>query len=45
MQKGFTRNFPPLKVLTEEQVEAIHTATLHGTCLCATWSKNEVRRR
>lgn len=28
MQKGFTRNFPPLKVLTEEQVEAIHRATL-----------------
>lgn len=28
MLKGFTRNFPALKILTEEQVEAIHRATL-----------------
>ena len=28
MQKGFTRNFPPLEILTEEQVEAIHRGTL-----------------
>jgi trimethylamine--corrinoid protein Co-methyltransferase len=26
--KGFTRNIPPLNILTEEQVEAIHRATL-----------------
>ena len=29
MLKGFTRNFQPLELLTEEQVEAIHRATLH----------------
>lgn len=28
MLKGFTRNFPPLRILTEEQVEAIHQGTL-----------------
>jgi len=28
MLKGFTRNFPPLKILTEEQVQAIHKAVL-----------------
>lgn len=28
MQKGFTRNFPPLEMLTEEQVEAIHRGVL-----------------
>ena len=28
MLKGFTRNFPPLKLLTEEQVGAIHKAVL-----------------
>jgi len=28
MLRGFTRNFPPLKILTEEQVEAIHRGTL-----------------
>ena len=28
MIKGFTRNFPPLEMLTEEQVEAIHRGTL-----------------
>ena len=27
--KGFTRNFRPLNVLTEEQVEAIHRGTLN----------------
>ncbi|GAI85417.1 unnamed protein product, partial [marine sediment metagenome] len=26
--KGFTRNFRPLEILTEEQVEAIHRGTL-----------------
>jgi len=26
--KGFTRNFKPLEILTEEQVEAIHRGTL-----------------
>jgi trimethylamine--corrinoid protein Co-methyltransferase len=26
--KGFTRNIPPLNILTEEQIEAIHRATL-----------------
>ncbi|MBM3705964.1 MAG: hypothetical protein FJW66_05505 [Actinobacteria bacterium] len=29
MQKGFKRNFEPLKVLTESQVEQIHAATLN----------------
>ena len=28
MQKGFTRKFPPLNVLTEEQVTAMHRAVL-----------------
>jgi len=28
MFKGFTRRFPPLKILTDEQVEAIHRGTL-----------------
>jgi len=28
MLKGFTRNFKPLEILTEEQVEAIHRGTL-----------------
>jgi trimethylamine--corrinoid protein Co-methyltransferase len=28
MRKGFTRNFPPVKILTDSQVEAIHRATL-----------------
>ncbi len=28
MLKGFTRNFPPLEILTAEQVEAIHRGTL-----------------
>jgi trimethylamine--corrinoid protein Co-methyltransferase len=28
MLKGFTRNFKPLEILTQEQVEAIHRATL-----------------
>jgi len=28
MLKGFTRNFKPLEILTEEQVEAIHAGTL-----------------
>ena len=27
-KRGFTRRFPPLKVLTDEQVEAIHRGTL-----------------
>ncbi|MBE9546681.1 MAG: trimethylamine methyltransferase family protein [Proteobacteria bacterium] len=26
--KGYTRNFPPLKILSEEQIEQIHTGTL-----------------
>ncbi len=26
--KGFTRNFKPLEILTEEQVEAIHHGAL-----------------
>ena len=26
--KGFSRNFKPLEILTEEQVEAIHRGTL-----------------
>ena len=28
MKKGFTRNFKPLEILTEEQIEAIHRGTL-----------------
>ncbi|MCL5985672.1 MAG: trimethylamine methyltransferase family protein [Actinobacteria bacterium] len=28
MRRGFTRNIPPVKVLTDSQVEAIHRATL-----------------
>ena len=28
MLKGFTRKFPPLKILTEEQIESIHKAIL-----------------
>lgn len=28
MQKGFKRNFEPIKILTESQVELIHTASL-----------------
>ena len=28
MLKGFTRNFKPLEILTEEQIEAIHRGTL-----------------
>jgi len=28
MLKGFTRNFPTFKILTEEQIEAIHRGTL-----------------
>lgn len=28
MRRGFTRNFPPLEMMTEEQVEAIHKGTL-----------------
>jgi len=28
MAKGFMRRFPPLKILTDEQVEAIHRGTL-----------------
>ena len=28
MLKGFTRNFPPLNILSEEQVTAIHKAVL-----------------
>ena len=27
--KGFKRNFKPLEILTEDQVEVIHKATLH----------------
>ncbi len=26
--KGYTRNFPPLEILTEEQIEEIHSGTL-----------------
>ncbi len=29
MQRGFKRNFEPIKVLTDSQVEQIHTATLN----------------
>ncbi len=29
MQKGFKRNFEPIKILTDSQVEQIHTATLN----------------
>ena len=29
MLKGFVRNFKPLEILTEEQIEAIHQATLN----------------
>jgi len=28
MLKGFTRNFKPLEILTEEQIESIHAGTL-----------------
>ncbi len=28
MRRGFTRNFPPVKILTDPQVEALHRATL-----------------
>ena len=28
MLEGFTRNFPPLQMLTEEQVESIHKGIL-----------------
>ena len=28
MRKGFQRNFDPIKVMTDSQVEAIHRATL-----------------
>ena len=29
MQKGYKRNFEPLKILTDSQVEQIHSATLN----------------
>ena len=28
MLKGFTRNFKPLEILSEEEIEAIHRGTL-----------------
>lgn len=29
MLKGFTRNFPAFKILTDQQIEAVHTGTLN----------------
>lgn len=29
MQKGFKRNFEPIRILTDSQVEQIHTASLN----------------